>query len=392
MTKTLCNNVTGMQPSLIRKYFDIVARMNSDRIISLGIGEPDFHTPPYISDAGIKSIHGGKTFYTPNAGIPELRQEIAGFMKKHYNLKYDPANEIIVTVGATEGIDGAFRTLLNYGDEVLIPEPAFVQYDPCVRMAGGIPVPINLSGDNDFKLTARQIEEKITDNTKALLLSYPSNPTGAIMTEKDLAGIVDVIIKNDLYVISDEIYSELTYAGKHVSIASFKGMRERTLVCNGFSKTYAMTGWRLGYIAGPAEIITHTMKVHQFAVTSASTASQYAGVEAIRNGEDDIVFMRGEYDRKRKYILERFEKMGLPCFEGQGAFYLMPYVGCFGMDGEEFADRLLQEQLVAVVPGRAFGESGRDYIRIAYPISMEKLEEAMDRMETFVNSLTRTDR
>ena len=353
MRNVISDKVAGLQPSGIRKFFDIVSEM--DDVISLGVGEPDFDTPWHIRDEGIYSLEKGKTFYTSNAGLRELREEICRYLKRRCKLNYR-VEETLVTVGASEAIDLAMRVLLNPGDEVLIPQPSFVSYLPCAVLADGVPVIINLKAENEFRLTAQELEEAITDKTKLLVLPFPNNPTGAVMTKEDLEAIAEVIIRHDIYVLSDEIYSELTYSGTHVSIASIPGMRERTIVMNGFSKAYAMTGWRLGYACGPEEIICEMTKVHQFAIMCAPTNSQYAAVEALRNGDDDVIEMREAYNGRRRFLLHAFEEMGLPCFEPLGAFYAFPCVKEFGMTSDEFATRLLEEQKVAVVPGDAFGE------------------------------------
>lgn len=388
MRNPLNSFIENIPPSGIRKFFDLVSEMDSDEVISLGVGEPDFDTPWHIREEGIYALTKGRTFYTGNAGLKELRREIAGFMDRHYSLNYDPLHEIIVTVGGSEAIDLCFRAMLEQGDEIIIPEPCFVSYKPCAILAGATPVTIDLKAENEFKLTPQELEEKITDKTKMLFISYPNNPTGAVMTREELQAIADVVMKHDLFVLSDEIYSELTYTGEnHVSIASIPGMWERTVVVNGFSKAFAMTGWRLGYVAAPARIAKQMLKIHQFAIMCAPTNSQYAAIEAMKNGDEDIEYMRGEYDLRRKYLLERFAEMGIPCFEAKGAFYLFPCIKQFGMTSEEFASKLLEEQKLAVVPGSAFGDSGEGFLRISYAYSMKDLKRAMGRIEEFISTI-----
>jgi aminotransferase len=378
----LSKTVVNMPPSGIRKFFDIVSEMKD--AISLGVGEPDFDTPWHIREEGIYSLEKGRTYYTSNAGLKELKEEICIYMKRRFGLEYDYHQETIVTVGGSEGIDIALRALLEPGDEVLIPMPCYVSYHPCTVLAGGTPVVIELQGENDFKLTRQQLLEHITDKTKVLILAYPNNPTGAIMDYDDLKEIVDVIIQKDIIVISDEIYSELTYDRQHVSIASFPGMKERTIVINGFSKSYAMTGWRLGYAVGPSMIIEQMVKIHQFAIMCAPTTSQYAGVEALKSGDADVEMMRDAYDKRRRFLLHALRSMGLECFEPYGAFYVFPCIKNLGMTSEEFATRLLQEEKVAVVPGTAFGDCGEGYLRISYAYSIENLKIALERIERFV--------
>ncbi len=388
MRNPLNSYIEAIPPSGIRKFFDLVAEMHDPEVISLGVGEPDFDTPWHIRKEGINSLTKGKTFYTANAGLMELRKEIAVFMKRKYDLSYDAAKEILVTVGGSEAIDACFRAMLDRGDEVIIPEPCFVSYKPCAIFAGAVPVVLNLSPEHEFRLQPEELEAAITDKTKMVLLSYPNNPTGAIMERKDLEKIAEVIIRHDLFVISDEIYAELTYGdAEFVSIASLPGMKERTIVVNGFSKAYAMTGWRLGYAAGPAVVIKQMMKVHQFAIMCSPTLSQYAAVSALRNGDEDIQMMRDEYDRRRRFVLNRFHKMGIPCFEAKGAFYLFPCIKEFGMSSSEFAEEILKEQKLAVVPGSAFGESGEGFLRISYAYSLKDLERAMERIRKFIESL-----
>lgn len=387
MRNPLSQTITSIAPSGIRKFFDIVVEMNDPEVISLGVGEPDFDTPWHIRDEGIYSLEKGRTFYTSNAGLKELKIEISKFLDRRYGLKYDSANEILVTVGGSEGIDIAFRSMLDPGDEVLIPEPCYVSYLPCARLAGGVPVTIELKAENDFRLTAQQVEAAITPKTKILVLPFPNNPTGAVMEKKDLEAIAEVVKKHDLFVLSDEIYSELTYLDNHVSIASLPGMKERTIVINGFSKSHAMTGWRLGYACGPKEIIGQMLKVHQFAIMCAPTTSQYAAVSALRNGDKDVAMMREQYNQRRRFLLHRFKEMGLECFEPFGAFYIFPCIKEFGMTSDQFATELLKAKKVAVVPGTAFGNSGEGFLRISYAYSLEDLKVALGRIEEFINDL-----
>ena len=374
MRNPLSQKVTTIKPSGIRKFFDIASEMED--VISLGVGEPDFDTPWHIRDEGIYSLEKGRTFYTSNSGLMPLREEISRYLKRRCDLNYDPKKEILVTVGGSEGIDLALRAMLDPGDEVLIPEPCYVSYLPCVQLAGGVPVTIELKEENEFRLTKEELEEKITDKTKILVLPFPNNPTGAIMRREDLEAIREVIIEHDLYVLSDEIYSELTYQEKHVSPASLPGMWERTLTINGFTKAYAMTGWRLGYICGPEVIVKQMTKIHQFAIMCAPTTSQYAAVEALKNGDGDVAEMREAYNQRRRFLMHAFEKMGLPCFEPFGAFYVFPCIKKFGMTSEEFAMKFLEEEHVAVVPGTAFGDSGEGFLRISYAYSIEELKAA----------------
>ena len=387
MRNPLSQTITSIAPSGIRKFFDIVVEMNDPEVISLGVGEPDFDTPWHIRDEGIYSLEKGRTFYTSNAGLKELKIEISKFLDRRYGLKYDSTNEILVTVGGSEGIDIAFRSMLDPGDEVLIPEPCYVSYLPCARLAGGVPVTIELKAEHDFRLTAEQVEAAITPKTKILVLPFPNNPTGAVMEKKDLEAIAEVVKKHDLFVPSDEIYSELTYLDNHVSIASLPGMKERTIVINGFSKSHAMTGWRLGYACGPKEIIGQMLKVHQFAIMCAPTTSQYAAVSALRNGDKDVAMMREQYNQRRRFLLHRFKEMGLECFEPFGAFYIFPCIKEFGMTSDQFATELLQAKKVAVVPGTAFGNSGEGFLRISYAYSLEDLKVALGRIEEFINDL-----
>ena len=385
MKNPLSNKITGIKPSGIRKFFDLVNEMKD--VISLGVGEPDFDTPWHIRDEGIYSLEKGKTFYTSNSGLKELKQEISNYIKRTQNVEYNPDCEVLVTVGGSEAIDLAFRAMINEGDEVLIPQASYVSYEPCAILANAKPVIIELKAENNFKLTADEIIEKITDKTKILVLPYPNNPTGAILTKEDLEKIVKVVIKNDLYVLSDEIYSELTYSGKHFSIVSIDGMKERTILINGFSKAYAMTGWRLGYACGPENIIKQMTKIHQFAIMCAPTTSQYAAIEALKNGDADVQMMRQSYNQRRRFLLNAFKEMGLECFEPFGAFYVFPCIKEFGMTSEEFATRFLTEEKVATVPGTAFGENGEGFLRISYAYSIETLKIAMERLKNFVEKL-----
>ncbi len=385
MRDPLNKTIVTIQPSGIRKFFDIVSEMKD--AISLGVGEPDFDTPWHIRDEGIYSLEKGRTHYTSNAGLKELKIEIQRFQERRYGLAYDHRDQIMVTVGGSEAIDIAMRAMLDPGDEVLIPQPSYVSYLPCAVLAGGTPVVIELQEKNQFRLTAEEIETAVTPRTKLLVLPYPNNPTGAVMERSDLEKIVKVIIEHDLFVISDEIYSELTYLDGHVSIASLPGMWERTLVINGFSKSHAMTGWRLGYVCGPERIITQMLKIHQYAIMCAPTTSQYAAVAALRDGDEDVAAMRAEYDGRRRYLMHRFKEMGLSCFEPFGAFYVFPCIKEFGMTSEEFATQLLKAQKLAVVPGTAFGDCGEGFLRISYAYSLESLKKAMDRLEAFVKEL-----
>lgn len=385
MRNPLSDKIVSIEPSGIRKFFDIVNEMKD--AISLGVGEPDFDTPWHIREEGIYSLERGRTFYTSNAGLKELKEEIAAYLDRRFDLPYDPGHEIVVTIGGSEAIDAAFRSMLNPGDEVLLPQPSYVSYEPCIVLADGVPVPIALREEDGFKLTKELLLGAITDKTKILVMPFPNNPTGAIMTKEDLEEIVDVIIEKDLFVISDEIYSELTYGSNHVSIASFPGMKERTIVINGFSKSYAMTGWRLGYACGPRVIMDQILKIHQYAIMCAPTTSQYAAVSALKKGDADVERMRTAYNQRRNYLMRRFDKMGLQCFEPFGAFYVFPSIKEFGLTSEEFATRLLQQEKVAVVPGTAFGTSGEGYVRISYAYSIEDLKEALERVEHFIAGL-----
>ena len=385
MRNPLSKTITTIQPSGIRKFFDIVSEMKD--AISLGVGEPDFDTPWHIRDEGIYSLEKGKTFYTSNAGLKELKIEISNYLKRRCNIEYDYEKEVLVTVGGSEAIDIAMRAMLDPGDEVLIPQPSYVSYVPCATLANGIPVIIELKAENEFRLTAEQLEAAITPKSKLLVLPFPNNPTGAVMERKDLEAIAEVVKKHDLFVLSDEIYSELTYLDEHVSIASLPGMKERTILINGFSKAYAMTGWRLGYACGPEVIISQMTKIHQFAIMCAPTTSQYAAVEALKNGDDDVAMMREEYNQRRRYLVHRFKEMGLECFEPFGAFYIFPCIKEFGMTSDEFATELLKSQKVAVVPGTAFGDCGEGFLRISYAYSLDDLKEALGRIEIFIEEL-----
>ncbi len=391
MRNPLSKTIVTIEPSGIRKFFDIVSEM--DDAISLGVGEPDFDTPWHIRDEGIYSLERGRTFYTSNAGLKELKIEISKFLSRKYNLNYDYKHEVLVTVGGSEAIDIAMRAMLDPGDEVLIPQPSYVSYLPCAVLANGVPVPIELKAENEFRLTKEELEAAVTPKTKLLVLPFPNNPTGAVMRKKDLEAIAEVVEKHDLFVISDEIYSELTYGEEaHTSFASLPGMWERTITINGFSKSHAMTGWRLGYACGPRVILDQMLKIHQFAIMCAPTTSQYAAVEALRHGDEDIERMREQYDGRRRYVMKRLEDMGLPCFEPLGAFYIFPCIKEFGMTSDEFATKLLQDQKIAVVPGTAFGACGEGFLRISYAYSLESLKTALDRMEKFVIKLRNQDK
>ena len=385
MRKYLSDAVVNIKPSGIRKFFDIVSEMKD--AISLGVGEPDFDTPWHIRDEGIYAFERGKTFYTSNAGLKDLRVEIANYLKRTQNLEYNSDNEIVVTVGGSEAIDIGLRAIVNPGDEVIIPQPSYVSYEPCAVLAGAKPVIINLKAENEFRLTAQELETAITDKTKILILPFPNNPTGAIMEREDLEAIAKVCIEKDILVMSDEIYAALTYKGKHVSIAEIDGMKERTILINGFSKAYAMTGWRLGYACAPKELIKQMTKIHQFAIMCAPTISQYAAVEALKNGDDDVEQMRQAYNQRRRFLMNAFKNMGLDCFEPFGAFYVFPCIKEFGMSSEEFATRFLQEEKVAIVPGTAFGDCGEGFLRISYAYSLDNLKEAIGRLERFVTKL-----
>ena len=382
----IADKAASLQPSGIRKFFDIVADMKD--VISLGVGEPDFDTPWHIRDEGIYSLEKGRTFYTSNSGLKELRMEIAAYLQRTQKLDYHYLSESFVTVGGSEAIDLAMRALLNPGDEVLIPQPSYVSYEPCVVMADGKPVIIELKEENKFRLTPEELEAAITPRTKILVMPFPNNPTGAIMEREDLEKLVPIIKEHDLIVLSDEIYSELTYGGKkHVSIASLPDMKERTILINRFSKAYPMTGWRLGYACGPEEVIRQMVKIHQYCIMCAPTTSQYAAVEALRNGDEDVARMRESYDERRRFVLHMLGEMGLPCFEPEGAFYVFPCIKEFGMTSDEFATRLLQEEKVAIVPGTAFGDCGEGYLRISYAYSIDSLKKALGRLASYVQKL-----
>ncbi len=385
MRDPIGKKVAQIKPSGIRKFFDIV--LETEGAISLGVGEPDFDTPWHIRDEGIYSLEKGRTFYTSNSGLKELRIEVSNYIKRTQGVVYDPLKEIFITVGGSEAIDLAMRAMVDEGDEILIPQPSYVSYEPCAILADAVPVIIELKEENQFRLTAQEVLEKVTDRTKILVLPFPNNPTGAIMEKEDLEEIVKVVIEKDLYVISDEIYGELTYSGRHVSIVSFPGMKERTILINGFSKAYAMTGWRLGYACGPQQIMEQMVKIHQYAIMCAPTTSQYAAVEALKNGDDDVKMMKEQYNHRRRFLLSEFKRLGLPCFEPYGAFYVFPCIKKYGMSSEEFCTRLLKEEKLAVVPGTAFGDCGEGYIRVSYAYSLENLKAAMERLERFINRL-----
>ena len=384
-SKVLSKSAVELKPSGIRKFFDLLGDRKD--VLSLTIGEPDFQTPWHIREAAIRSLEKGKTHYTSNSGLNELRDAISAYLSRRFDLSYNAKSEITVTVGGSEAIDIAIRALVNPGDEVIIPQPAFVCYDPLVKMAGGVPVIVETKEENSFKLTADELKAAISDKTKLLVLPYPNNPTGAIMTKEDLAPIAEILRTTDIMVLSDEIYAELTYSGRHVSIASFDGMSERTIIASGFSKAFAMTGWRLGYIAAPEEITKQMLKIHQYAIMCAPTVSQYAAVEAMLNGDDDVAYMTEEYNRRRRYLVNGLRKMGIPCFEPEGAFYVYPNIGAFGLTSEEFCTRLLDEEGVAIVPGTAFGDCGEGFARISYAYSVKHITEALVRMEKFVSKL-----
>ena len=385
MRNPLSDRITEIPSSGIRKFFDIVSEMKD--AISLGVGEPDFDTPWHIREEGIYSLEKGRTFYTSNAGLKELKTEICGYLSRRFEVTYDPDHEVMVTVGGSEAIDIALRAMLNPGDEVLVPQPSYVSYVPCTILANGVPVIIDLEAKDQFKLTKEKLLEKITPKTKVLILPFPNNPTGAVMDARELKEIADIVIEKDLFVISDEIYAELTYGGDHSTIAAFPGMKDRTVLINGFSKSYAMTGWRLGYAAAPRMILEQMLKIHQFAIMCAPTTSQYAAVAALRDGDKDVAVMRESYDQRRRYLMHAFQEMGLECFEPNGAFYTFPCIKRFGMTSDEFATRLLMEEKVAVVPGTAFGDCGEGYLRISYAYSLKNLKEALSRMERFIKRL-----
>lgn len=386
MRNPLSDKITTIKPSGIRKFFDLVSEMKD--AISLGVGEPDFDTPWRIREEGIYTLEKGKTYYTSNSGLMDLRIEISRYLERRFGLNYDAGKEIIVTVGGSEGIDLAFRAMLNPGDEVIIPEPCYVSYVPCVTLADGVPVTVNLKEENDFKLTKEQLLSAITPRTKILVLAFPNNPTGAVMTKEELEEITEVVKEKDIFVVSDEIYAELSYGNtRHCSIASIDGMKERTIVINGFSKAHAMTGWRLGYACGPEVIIKQMLKIHQFAIMCAPTNSQYAAVEALRECDDAVEEMRNEYDRRRRFMLSKLRGMGLKVFEPYGAFYIFPNIAEFGLTSDEFATRFLTEERVAVVPGTAFGDCGEGFLRMSYASSLSNLKTAMERLEKFIDRL-----
>ena len=386
MRNPISDVTAGIQPSGIRKFFDIVSEMKD--AISLGVGEPDFDTPWQIREEGIYSLEKGKTFYTSNSGLKELKVEICNYLNRRFGVSYHFQDETLVTVGGSEAIDIAMRAMLNPGEEVLIPQPSYVSYVPCCELAGGKPVVIELKEENQFRLTPKELLSAITDRTKILVLPFPNNPTGAVMTKEDLEPIARICVEKDLFVISDEIYAELTYNGTHATIASFPGMKERTILINGFSKAYAMTGWRLGYACGPAQIISQMTKIHQFAIMCAPTTSQYAAVVALRESDEDVARMREAYNQRRRYLMDAFRKMNLKCFEPFGAFYVFPSIRRFGMSSDEFATRLLQEEKVAVVPGTAFGACGEGFLRISYAYSLNDLKRAIACLERFVTRLS----
>ena len=385
MRNPISDKIASIQPSGIRKFFDIVSEMKD--AISLGVGEPDFVTPWSIREEGVQSLKKGRTYYTSNAGLKELRGEIAAFLERHYDMHYEPDDEILVTVGGSEAIDLAFRAMLNPGDEVIIPQPSFVSYLPCVKLADGVPVVINLKEEDDFKLTGEELLAAITPRTKILVMPFPNNPTGAIMTRDELEEIAKIVIEKDIFVVSDEIYASLTYGSSHVSIATLDGMKERTVVINGFSKSHAMTGWRLGYACAPEVILKQMLKIHQFGIMCAPTTSQYAAIDAMKNCDAEVEAMRVEYDSRRRFMLERLRGMGLKCFEPFGAFYIFPNISKFGMSSDDFAMKFLEEYHVAVVPGNAFGDCGEGFLRMSYASSMKNLKIAMERLKKFIESL-----
>lgn len=383
-SKVISETAAELKPSGIRKFFDMITGMQD--VVALTVGQPDFITPWHIREAGIESLQNGKTYYTSNAGLPELRSEIANYLKRRFDLNYHGESEVIVTVGGSEAIDIAVRACVNPGDEVIIPTPCFVCYEPCVKLAGGVPVIIETKYEDKFKLDPEVLRKAITPKTKMLLLAYPNNPTGAIMTYDELAEIADVIRDTNIVVLSDEIYGELTYGRKHASIANVPGMAERTIVASGFSKSYAMTGWRLGYLAAPAPLAKQMLKLHQYVIMCAPTTSQYAAIEAVKNGDDDIEMMKAEYDRRRKYIVKGLERIGIECFEPEGAFYVYPNIGSFGLSSEEFCEKLLYEYNCAIVPGTAFGKTGEGFARISYAYSIKHIDSALERIEAFVKT------
>ena len=385
MREFITDKVKSIKPSGIRRFFDIASEM--ENVISLGVGEPDFDTPWHIREEGIYSLERGHTFYTSNSGLKELRIEVSNYIKRRFNLDYDPLNEILITVGGSEAIDACFRACLEDGDEVIIPEPCYVSYSPCAKLAGAKVVTINLKEENKFKLTKEELLAAITPKTKILVLAFPNNPTGSIMEKSELEEIAKIAIEKDILVLSDEIYAELTYGVKHYSISQIEGMKDRTIVVNGFSKAYAMTGWRLGFTYGPKEVIKQMLKIHQFAIMCAPTTSQFAAVEALKNGDNDILEMREEYNQRRRYLVNALREMGFDCFEPEGAFYVFPSIKKFGLSSEEFCEKLLMEERVMVVPGTAFGESGEGFIRISYAYSLDQLKKAMERIKRFVSKL-----
>lgn len=384
-SKFLSDKVQVIKPSGIRKFFDMLGEMKE--VIGLTVGQPDFPTPYHISNAAVESITKNKTYYTSNSGLPELREGIANYLKRRFDLSYDPMHEVVVTVGGSEAIDMALRAIINPGDEVIVPEPCFVCYSPLIEIMGGVPVPLYTEVKDNFKVTPEKLRPLLSDKTKALILSYPNNPTGAIMTKEDLEKLLPDILAHEMLVLSDEIYGELTYGREHVSIASLPNMRERTIVVNGFSKAYAMTGWRLGYVAAPEPLIQEILKLHQYGIMCASTASQFAGVEAVNNGDADIQYMKEQYDFRRTYVIKRLHAMGIECFVPEGAFYVFPRIDNFGMSSEAFCQKLLDEKRVAIVPGSAFGEGSEGFARISYAYSIEHLTAALDRMEEFLREL-----
>lgn len=378
--------VQAIQPSGIRKFFDIANEIED--VISLGVGEPDFDTPWHVREEGIYTLQKGRTFYTANRGLMELRTEISNYIARNHAVQYNPATQVLVTIGGSEAIDLALRACLEPGDEVIYHEPCYVSYLPCITLADGVPVPIPLKEANDFRLTAEELEAAITPKSKALILSFPNNPTGAVMSKGDLEAIAEVIVRHDLLVITDEIYSELSYTGKkHYSLIDLPGMVERTIYINGFSKAYAMTGWRLGYCCGPEEIMTQMVKIHQFAIMAAPTMSQYAGTMALKNGASDVAMMRDSYNQRRRFLMAELKRLGIPCFEPFGAFYIFPNISQFGLSSEEFATRLIREHKVAVVPGSAFGQSGEGFVRVSYAYSIDELKQAFERIERFITEL-----
>ncbi|NLZ37530.1 MAG: aminotransferase class I/II-fold pyridoxal phosphate-dependent enzyme [Clostridiales bacterium] len=386
-SKILSKTASEIKPSGIRKFFDLLSAGDMSDVVALTVGQPDFVTPWHIREAGIESLEEGKTYYTSNAGLTELRNEISLYLNRRFNLSYNPGNEIIVTVGGSEAIDLAVRAIVNPGDEVIIAMPAFVCYPPIVSLAGGIPVLIPTKEENEFKLTPEELKSAITPKTKLLILPYPNNPTGAIMDYEDLSKIADILRDTDIMVLSDEIYAELTFGQKHVSIASLPGMRERTIIASGFSKAYAMTGWRLGYVVAPEQVTSVIYKIHQFAIMCAPTTSQFAAIQALKKGDDDIEYMAEEYNRRRRYIVAGLRSIGFPCFEPKGAFYVWPNISGFGLSSDEFCEKLMYEGRVAIVPGTAFGDCGEGYARLSYAYSVEHITKALDGIENFVKKI-----